>query len=75
MILMKSQAITNIIDRQHKENRSKNENFRRERACTERTFRVWLFGKDVHFFVFFCFDVVVNLNNLNEEDEQRMEIT
>lgn len=71
MILMKSQAITNRIDQQHKENRSKNENFRRERACTERTFRVWLFGKDVHFF----FDVVVNLNNLNEEDEQRMEIT
>lgn len=68
---MKSQAITNRIDQQHKENRSKNENFRRERACTERTFRVWLFGKDVHFF----FDVVVNLNNLNEEDEQRMEIT
>lgn len=73
MILMKSQAITNRIDQQHKENRSKNENFRRERACTERTFRVWLFGKDVHFF--FCFDVVVNLNTLNEEDEQRMEIT
>lgn len=71
MILMKSQSITNRIDQQHKENRSKNENFRRERACTERTFRVWLFGKDVHFF----FDVVVNLNNLNEEDEQRMEIT
>lgn len=27
------------------------------------------------FIFFFCFDVVVNLNNLNEEDEQRMEIT
>lgn len=50
MILMKSQAITNRIDQQHKENRSKNENFRREKPCTERTFRVWLFGKDVHFF-------------------------
>lgn len=53
MILMKSQAITNRIDQQHKENRSKNENFRREKPCTERTFRVWLFGKDVHFCVFF----------------------
>lgn len=29
----------------------------------------------VSFFFFLGFDVVVNLNNLNEEDEQRMEIT